>query len=240
MVSYNFVFEDGDDGDDGKIKAIYKDGQPLSTAVSLEMPQAIVQTYFKSAFRDYRAMTANAEDKDDNRHHGLQSFLMSLTGLEAFLNVHFHMVGMEKGLPDVVAKATNDKVLNNKRFKIHVTDKIKNLSFSCYGKGPIGGSTLNKKISELYNLRSEIVHPKWEPADLDLGGILINGMSNNFQQVFEDREFCLQALRWCLLVVARIGLLNNPETANLFMKRWTTFYETNATLSKVLGIPEND
>lgn len=228
MPKINFVY-DGDGS--GRIKEIYKDGQRLTKAIRLEAPNAIVQTYFKAAFRNCQWMTANSDDREDNRHYGLQSFLMSLVGLEAFLNVHFHMVGIEKHLPNVVEAVTTGKST--------VENKIKNLSYACYGKHLPGQKMLSKKVRELYDLRSDIVHPKWEPTTLGMSGIVLEGMCDNFQQVFEDREFCLEALLWCLIVVARIGLLNNVETANAFMLRWSSFNDNNATLSEKLGVSEN-
>jgi hypothetical protein len=225
MAVINFEYDD--DGS-GRIKAIYREGKRLTKGIRLELPSAIVQTYFKAAFRNCRAMTENEDDREDNRHNGLQSFLMSLVGLEAFLNIHFHMVGREKSLPEVIKAVTVGKST--------VESKIKNLSYACYNKHLTDQKLISKKIRELYDLRSAIVHPKWEPMTLGMAEMVIDGMSDNFQQVFEDREFVREAMRWCLLVVVRVGLLNNPETADLFMKRWTTFSDTNETLSRDLGI----
>ena len=224
------IFEYADDNS-GRIKAIYRDGKQITKPIRLEMPSAIVQTYFKAAFRNCRAMTESDDDREDNRQHGLQSFLMSLVGLEAFLNIHFHMVGREKNLPEVIKAVTAGTST--------VESKIKNLSYACYGKHLAGQKTINKKIRELYDLRSAIVHPKWEPMTLGMAEVVFDGVADNFQQAFEDREFVREAMRWCLLVVARVGLLNNPETADLFMNRWTTFSDTNESLSRDLGISED-
>lgn len=225
MAVINFEYDD--DGS-GRIKAIYREGKQLTKGIRLEPPSAIVQTYFKAAFRNCRAMTENEDDREDNRHNGLQSFLMSLVGLEAFLNIHFHMVGREKNLPEVIKAVTVGKST--------VENKIKNLSYTCYNKHLADQKLISKKIRELYDLRSAIVHPKWEPMTLGMAEMVIDGMSDNFQQAFEDREFVRESMRWCLLVVARVGLLNSPETADLFMKRWTTLSDTNETLSRDLGI----
>lgn len=65
-------------------------------------------------------------------------------------------------------------------------------------------------------------------------------MVDNYQQLFEDRDFCLEALRWCLLVVARVGMLNSTATTDIFVKHWTTFADTNATLSRDLGVAEEE
>src|SRR6478609_1233654 len=95
----HFVF---DLNEDESINAIYKDGLKLETGTRLEMPVAIVQTYFGAALRALARMTESDDDREDNRSHGLQAFLMSLVGTEAFLNVFFHQVGREKGLAKVI------------------------------------------------------------------------------------------------------------------------------------------
>src|SRR3546814_11009697 len=82
---------------DGSARAIYKDGELIDGAISLESPNSIVQTYFVSAVRNIDAMTVG-DDPDgdrarDHRHFGLQAFLMSLVGTEAFLNIYFHQLG---------------------------------------------------------------------------------------------------------------------------------------------------
>lgn len=97
-----FIF---DQQADGRLNAVYKDGVKITQAVHLEMPQAIVQTYFKAALRNLRVMKPGLE-REVLRLYGLQAFLMSLVGLEAFLSVHFHMVGIEKDLPKVIDLAT--------------------------------------------------------------------------------------------------------------------------------------
>lgn len=225
----SFVFE-YDDVPDGRIKTIYKDGKPLTESVQLETPQGIVRTYFTAAKLNLSQMTSDTRYRQKNRHYGLQSFLMSLVGLEAFLNVHFHMLGREKGLLEVVKAVT----IGNGT----VEAKIKNLSQACYGRHLPGHRVINKRIPELYNLRSAIVHPKWEPSTLGTSGLVFDGVTDNFQTAFQDLEFCREALSWCLLVVARVGVLQWPTEPDAFLLQWTGLGETNAEISAELGVPE--
>src|SRR3546814_8531410 len=84
---------------------------------SLESPNSIARTYFEIAIRELAAMKAeNDPDYDgaENRRHGLQAFLMSLVGTEAFLNVYFHVAGLQTGSEKVVNLATNDKTIEHK------------------------------------------------------------------------------------------------------------------------------
>lgn len=80
---------------DGTIRQTYKDGMPIPGA-KLEMRESIVQTYFKACEKNLLEMKKITDDSDLRRLFGLQSFLMSLLGVEAFLNVFFHAVAREK------------------------------------------------------------------------------------------------------------------------------------------------
>lgn len=105
MSHFEFVYhEDGSE----RIKSVLKDGKIMTKGVRLEMPNAIVQTYFKAAVSNLRKMTCDESDRDENRLYGIQAFLMSLTGLEAFCNVFYHLASIEKDLPKVNI-ALNDK-----------------------------------------------------------------------------------------------------------------------------------
>jgi hypothetical protein len=221
----NFLTEQNEDG---TIKATYKDGTRIDTGFRLEMPQAIVQTYFKLAFRNLREMKEDG-DQADNRHFGLQSFLMSLLGVEAFLNVFFHIVGRQKNLPQVIDLANKSRV--------SIEHKISHLPNLAFGAHLPAQKRLNLQMRRLYNLRSELVHPKWQPSTLAMPGLFIGDLVDNIQQTFEDREFCRESLQWCLLVIARIGIAAQPEPNDHFITMWTTLRDTNASLSESLGIP---
>ncbi len=222
----HFVF---DLNEDESIKAIYKDGVKLETGTRLEMPVAIVQTYFRAAIRALARMTESDDDRESNRDNGLQAFLMSLVGTEAFLNVFFHQVGREKGLAKVIDLANKDRV--------PIEHKLSHLPRQAFGTQLPAQKRLNAKMRELYDLRSKIVHPRWQPSSLQMPGLAIGDLVENSQQLFEDREFCREALRWCLLVVARIGLHAGAGRGDQFVLFWTTIADTNATLSEALGIP---
>src|SRR3546814_2446890 len=91
---------------DGSARAIYKDGELIDGAISLESPNSIVQTYFVSAVRNIDAMTVgddqDGERERDHRHFGLQAFLLSIVGTEAFLNINLQQLGTLQGLDDVI------------------------------------------------------------------------------------------------------------------------------------------
>ncbi|UAK23844.1 hypothetical protein [Sphingomonas nostoxanthinifaciens] len=222
----DFVY---DLNEDGSIKAVYKDGVKLETATRLEMPVAIVQTYFRSAIRALARMTESADDGEDNRQYGLQAFLMSLVGTEAFFNVFFHQVGREKGLANVIDFANKDRV--------PIEHKLSHLPRQAFGTPLPAQKRLNAKMRELYDLRSKIVHPRWQPSSFVMPGLAIGDLVENYQTLFEDREFCRDALRWCLLVIARVGLHAQVGRGDQFVEHWTTIADTNATLSDALGVP---
>jgi|LNAP01.1.fsa_nt_gb hypothetical protein len=216
---------------DGSARAIYKDGELIEGAISLESPNSIVQTYFASAIRNIDAMTVG-DDPDgdrarDNRHFGLQSFLMSLVGTEAFLNIYFHQLGNLQGLPDVIDLATSDKPIEH---------KLSHLPRRAFGSPLPNSKKLCAKMRELYDLRSNMVHPKWTPSSIAFDGMMYAGFVDNQQKLFENREFCRETLRWCLLVIARIGV-HSGSTRWDFVYNWSMIHETNESLSNYLGIP---
>lgn len=225
MSHFEFDFNE-----DGSINAIYRDGIPYEGGISLETPNSIARTYFETALRELAAMKAE-DDPDfygaDNRGHGLQAFLMSLFGTEAFLNVYFHVAGLQAGSDAVVDLAASDKPIER---------KLAHLPRLLWGEPLPGSKKLCTKVRELYNLRSNLVHPKYEPSSLSMQGMMIAGLFDNRQKLFEDREFCREALRWCLLVVARIGLRGSPADAR-FVEFWTGISDTNDSLSSALGVP---
>src|SRR3546814_248454 len=169
-------------------------------------------------------------DGAENRRHGLQAFLMSLVGTEAFLNVYFHVAGLQTGSEKVVDLATNDKTIEH---------KLAHLPNLLWGAPLNGSKKLCGKVRELYNLRSNLVHPKYAPSSLYMQGMVIAGVFDNQQKLFEDREFCREALRWCLLIVARIGVRGSPMDSR-FVEFWTGISDTNDTLSAALGVPPDD
>ncbi len=74
--------------EEGIFTQVLKDGEPYEGRVKLEQVYAIVRTYFRLAKVDLDHM-CNAADDDERRFWGLQAFLMSLTGIEAFTNTFF-------------------------------------------------------------------------------------------------------------------------------------------------------
>jgi len=166
-------------------------------------------------------------EKDDLRIYGLQSFLMGLAGLEAFLNVYFHQVGRIKNRPDVIELADNRRPIEH---------KLSHLPRLAFGAPLPEQKMLNRKVRELYDLRSSIVHPRLETSSMVFEGVAIDDLVQNFQEVFQDREFCREALRWCLLVIARIGLAAHDGRRHLFVNFWTTLGDNDASLSEALGI----
>lgn len=139
------VYQDSD----GTVRRILKDGLPYEQNLKLEAPFTIVQTYFLAAKRNLDIMTSGA-DQDSLRYHGLQAFLMSLVGLEAFLNVFFHLKSLETGDEAVKDHATSDE---------SVESKLAGLPKRAYGKPLSGQKFLNRKIRELYDLRSRSFTP---------------------------------------------------------------------------------
>ncbi len=225
----HFIFNTNEDG---TIAQILKDGQPHDAAVRLEQAFSIVTIYFRIAASNVACMVGEAQ-REARRSLGLQSFLMSLTGLEAFTNTYFHLRARELG---------NQAIINRiEQTHGSLSRKIEEL-VEMTGDGPLAEQdAIIQRVFELAQLRHEIVHPHWLPSALTIGGevpIHIDGLVENRQTIFEDEMLCREALLWCLLAVARVGQARGHEDLRGFMFHWTANYGlTLEAILEELGLP---
>jgi len=214
---------------EGRVTEILKDGAPHPESVTLEQVYAVLRTYFEAAHFNIRAMPSATPAS--LRFHGLQAFLMTLTGVEAFTNVYFHLKADQTQRPDIMAQVEG---------RASVAKRLEKLIGMTFGSQIEGQELILSKISHLYGLRNTIVHPRWAPATAALGGsvpILIEGLVQNYQATFENQEFCAEAFKWCLLLVCRVGALAGARDDGGFCIYWTGQYGVSAAgLAAKLGL----
>lgn len=212
--------------EDGTVREILKDGQPYHEALVLEQVFGVVTTYFKLAAANIENQKMQ-QSNEGRRLLGLQAFLMSLTGLEAFTNVYFHLRGLQLNDAGVVART--------RRTHGTLSNKLSELIDMVPGNPVLNKDDLISKVFELSQLRNEIVHPRWEPSSVTMESetIDISGLVENRQALFENQQFCREALMWCLLVVARIGEAAGNADSSAFVLYWTGNH--NLSLSDILG-----
>ena len=201
--------------EDGSIAQILCDGVPYQEAVRLEPAYAIVSTYFKLAAGNLNSMTPE-KDAELRRFHGLQAFLMSLTGVEAFTNVFFLIYGRERQDARLLE-------INAERFG-PLVPRLARLIDQAFAAPLAEQDQLLTRIRELYQLRNTIVHPRWNPTSMTLGGpvpVHIDGLIQNFQATFENASFCREAFLWCLLLVVRIASAAGNTDPAAFCFFWT-------------------
>jgi len=220
---------------DGSIKQIYKDGQPYNQAVRLERPFDLVSIYFKAARGNLSEMRDEA-NSESLRSYGLQSFLMSLTAVEAFTNVFFHMYADEHQRADIK---------NRGHKKDSLLKRLEDLIQLSFGAPLEDHDVILGKIKELYQLRSDTVHPRFDPSSIAMTvpmPILIQGMTVNFQAVFDDHDFCMEAHLWCMLLVARIAKAAGTHDLSAFYFQWTGTIQglTEDYLLDRLGLKTNE
>lgn len=225
----HYVFE-SDEG--GNIARILKDGQPHNQSVHLEQLYSIVTVYFRLA-SEHLGRMASLQDRNARRCAGLQSFLMGLTGLEAFTNTFFHLRAQELGSEEMMARIAQ----THGSLSMKMTDLV-----AMAPDGPlVDQEVLLDRIFELSQLRNEIVHPRWTPSALTIAGevpVNIMGLVENRQAMFEDETLCQEALLWSLLAVARIGQARGYQELSGFMFHWTGNYGlTLDIITSQLGIP---
>lgn len=212
---------------DGSIRQVLRDGIPHQEGVVLEQHFSIVTTYFKIAARNL-AMMGSAESSEERRYLGLQSFVMSLTGLEAFANTYYHQRAQE---------LDNDAMLSRiEQSHGSITRKIVELQ-EMSGDVPFHDQEmLIERLWQLSQLRNEIVHPRWQPAQITMPGevwLSIEGLVENRQALFEESELCREALNWCLLLIARVARSLGISAIEGFMFHWTG--QVGLTLEAVLS-----
>ncbi len=223
-MSHYFLQADAD----GKIQQIFKDGEAFSGSISLETPDAIVRIYYDLAAHNLQQMLTQA-DNQMRRRFGLQSFLMSLTGLEAFTNTFFHLRAIE----------LNNNAMLERIGQTHgsLSRKISDL-IGMSNDGPfVDQEAMIEKIFELSQLRNEIVHPRWQPSSMTFhdGGVpmIFQGMVQNFQAAFEEEGFCREAYLHCLLLPARYSEALGHDDISGFMFRWCARYQLS--MEQLLG-----
>lgn len=215
--------------EDGSIRRILKDGIVQTESVVLEQHFGIVTTYFKLSAHNLD-MLQTAQTSEERRRYGLQSFLMSITGLEAFVNTYYHQRALELDRQDMLERI--------KQTHGSVTQKIISLQEMSNDGILFGQDALIDRLWQLSLLRNEIVHPRWEPAQLVMPGISITGLVENRQALFEDLDLCREALLWCILLIARVAEALGADSVEGFVFHWTGRYGmTLEDLLESLGLP---
>jgi hypothetical protein len=194
-----------------------KDGVPHSAGIKLEPAWAIVRTYFEIAAGNVNRMAAEKDPKG-RRSLGLQAFLMSLTGVEAFTNVFFLLLGRERN---------NGAVIKAAKKQAPLVKRLECLIELALDKALVDQEMILQRLRDLYQLRNQIVHPRWEPASMTLAGeipMTFQNLSQNFQIAFEDVTLCREAYLWCLLLVARVGIATG-NTGSGFCFFWAGVHD---------------
>jgi len=218
-----FVFHSNEDG---SISHTTKDGDILVEPVTLVHPNQIIRTYFQSASR--ALVEHDAVEGDEKVQVGVQGFLASLFGLEAFLNVFFLVAAREHGNATLESAIESDN--------LQVTSKLKNWPQQIYGAYIQNQKEVGKRLTSLYKLRNELVHPHMEWSTLWMSGVMLEGVVENPQRPLADRAFCQQAFELTLLAVLRVGLLASPQQAAQFCAQWTGVHAIESELSARLEL----
>lgn len=212
--------------DDGSVRHLLRDGEPYDRAIRLEPAYAIVATYFSLSASNIAGL-AGAGDDELRRFHGIQAFLMALTGVEAFTNVYFTLRAHETG--DDALKAIVDAARGS------LLARLERCIACAFAEPLTGQDALIARLRELFAMRAQIVHPRWDPSSATIAGVFplhIDGLAMNFQSSFEDERLCREAFLWCLLLVIRIAVAAGVEDVTAFCRFWTR--QENVTEGGVL------
>ncbi|MEN3974599.1 hypothetical protein [Emcibacter sp. SYSU 3D8] len=202
----------------GSVRRILRDGEPYNESVSLEPLFSVVTVYFQAAAANLHLLD-NEATRERRRAYGVQSFVMSLTGVEAFTNTYFRLRANE---------LSNQRMLE-RIVQRHgsLTNKIRELLAMTPQSAIEDQDMILDRVHALSLLRNDLVHPHWEPASMTIVGdmpLMIDGLVHNFQAAFENPAFCREALMWCVLLVAQIGRSGGSHDFAGFLFHWTGFY----------------
>ena len=159
---------------------------------------------------------------------GVQSFILALTGLEAFINTYF----LQR------ANETNNLALESKinLVKGNVGERLKKMPKLSSDRPLVEQSRLINELKTLSELRNAIVHPRWNPSSVSFQSqlpIQIHGLVINIRGVLRDQEFCESAFWKTILPIARIAEQREIEQIQEFLFHWTGL--VGCSLSDVLA-----
>ena len=170
---------------------------------------------------------ASASDAGEKRSLGLQAFVMSLTGVEAFTNVFFHLLALER------EDAKLAKVCSKQG---SLVPRLKDCLALAFEKPLPKQEDLLARIHELYRFRNEIVHPRWQPVSMAMEGLVIDGLCQNFQSICEDQAFCEETFWRCVALIAKVGKAAGSASIEAPCFYWAGLYMlTEEELSASLG-----
>ena len=220
----HFIFHNTEDG---SISHITKDGEHLATSVTLVHPNQIIRTYFQAAARALVVHDA-AVGIDEKIQIGVQGFLASLFGLEAFLNVFFLIAAREHGNVALEHSVENSK--------LQVISKLKNWPYQLYGAYIQNQRNVCGRLRWLYDVRNNLVHPRMEWSTLWTNGLAIDGVVENPQRPLADSAYCQQAFELTLLAVLRIGSISGTHNTSQFCGHWTGIQAIESELATRLEL----
>ncbi len=99
--------------------------------------------------------------------------ILSVTGVEAFLNLYFRVLISEKAY-----KHAEEQILSDLDNKVSLDIKIKSWPYLVFNEKLDLGSGIGQKFTTLKNLRNSIVHFSSSHETIKTPGITINGMAN--------------------------------------------------------------
>ncbi len=185
-------------GPDGRVQRLTRDGVPNSSSRLVLLPvHQISAAYFVIA-EDHLAQMKGTNDIGEINQHGLQAFLMAITGLEAFINGFFHLLSLERRMPALLDLTESRQG--------SLSERIEKLAKIAFGRKLRDHRAIMASVTSLSATRNGFVHPKWQPASLEIDFLPIS-----FQRLVEDpfwrfyeENLAAEAISWCYLVIARV------------------------------------
>jgi hypothetical protein len=138
----------------------------------LATPNRIVQNYFE-ALRRLTKRTKGMEDNDERKQDIALCLVLSVTAVEAFVNVYFRVVVSESGFQMHLPQLEKD--LAN---YLPLSKKLKQWPEMMFGKGVEMGNATGKAFKALVAHRNDLIHFKSSHETISVPGVSIHGMAD--------------------------------------------------------------
>lgn len=202
----------------GSVVRIERDGKNIRGPLQLEQAFSVSSFYFKAAAVNLDNLV-RPENLELREQYGVQAFLLSLTGVEAFLNTCYLLRAQESGNQELVS------AVNSKSGKLQ--DRLKEF-VRLSGDAPLQDlQQITDRLSKLSIFRHSLVHPRWVPSSLDMSGGLsmsFGGLVENARLPVKDHLFCVEAFWWCIYAVALVGVSRGSVPLDGFLFHWTGLF----------------
>jgi len=139
---------------------------------TLSSPNRMVCSYFE-ALRRLSYRTEHEENIIHKHQDTSLCVILSVTGVEAFLNLYFRVL-----ISETPYKHAEEQILSDLQNKVNLDIKIKNWPHLVFNEKIDFGSGVGQKFTTVKNMRNKLIHFSSSHETIEVPGVIINGMAD--------------------------------------------------------------